>query len=311
MSGMWSRAVIFRLLLIILFSCPLPLAFCRRKSAIQEAKLVVVTTLPDLADWVGAVGGERVEVFTLLRGTEEPHSYEPKPTDVEKITRARVLVRIGMGLEEWLAGLIENAHNPKLKVITIADVVEPLQDEEDAPGVHHEGNPHIWLDPANAQKALPLLVEALSSVDPGGREFYQTRAEHYTRELDSAAATLRQLVENCVDRKFVAMHNSWPYFCRAFGFELTGVIEPLPGQEPSAHHLSQLVKKMQRESVRKIVTEPHHNRDIAETLAGATDGEIIVLSSITGALPQTDTYLKLLDYNVRSLTKPLVNRLNR
>lgn len=311
MSGMWSRAIIFRLLLIILPSCLLPLAFCRRKSAAQKSKPVVVTTLPDLADWVNAVGGERVEVFTILRGTEEPHSYEPKPSDLGKVARAKVLVRIGMGLEEWLTGLLTNAQNPKLKVITLADVVEPLRDEGDGNRIHQEGNPHIWLDPANAQKALPLIVEALSAVDPGGKEFYQTRAERYARELDSATAVLGQLVENCPDRKFVAMHNSWPYFCRAFGFELTGVVEPLPGQEPSAHHLTQLIKKMKRESVRKIVVEPHHNRDIAEALAGATDGEIIVLSSITGALPQTDTYLRLLDYNVRSLTKPLSNRQNR
>lgn len=305
---MWPRAVISRLALMSLLACLLPSAFCRTKPTAERSKPVVITTLPDLADWVREVGGERVAVFALLQGTEEPHSYEPKPTDVEKIARARVLVRIGLGLEEWLAGLIKNAQNLKLKVITIADIVELLQSEEDAHGVHQKGNPHIWLDPANVQRALPLLGKALSAVDSAGKEFYQARAERYARELDSATAALRQLVEKCPDRKFVAMHNSWPYFCRAFGFELTAVIEPLPGQEPSVRYLTQLVKKMKRESVRRIVIEPHHNRDIAEAVAREVGGEIIVLSSITGALPQADTYLKLLDYNVRSLTKHLSTR---
>ncbi len=302
MQGMWTRRVILLLRLFALF-LTLGLFFnCPRRNSV---KAVVVTTLPDLADWVREVGGERIEVMSLLQGYEEPHSYDPKPSDVEKLARAKVLVRVGLGLEEWLEGVIKNTQNPKLRVITLSDFVEVLFDAEGR-GTHTTGNPHIWLDPTIVPKVLPVIVEALSQIDPSGTSKYHLQAERYLKQLDSAHQTLLNQVKQIPNPKFVAMHNSWPYFCRAFGFEMVGAIEPLPGQEPSVRHLTQLVKRMKKDSVRVIVIEPHHRRDIAEALAQEVGAKVVVLSPITHALPQIDTYLKLLDYNVRTLLKELL-----
>ncbi|MGQ9707913.1 MAG: metal ABC transporter substrate-binding protein [bacterium] len=293
---MWQRGLIFFISLVtaMLFS----------GCGSGGNKVVVVTTISVVADWVKEVAGDRILVKSLLKGYEEPHGYEPNPGDAQLIAQAQLVVRVGLGLDEWLDGLIANAGNPKLRIITLADGVEVIQ-EEVTGGVHEAGNPHIWLDPDVAKMGAMRIAQALMEIDPDNKRFYLQGAEGYIRQLDSVQAVLKDMVTDLRDRRFVALHNSWPYFCRAFGFEMVAAIEPLPGQEPSARDLARLVSMMRQDSVRVVVVEPQHNRDEAEALARETGAKVVVLSSVTGGLPETGTYLKLLEYNVGMLVKEL------
>lgn len=265
----------------------------------------MVTTIPVLSDWVQQVGGERIELISLLKGQEEPHSYEPSPADAKKISKARLVVRVGLGLDEWLDGLIKNAQNPNLRIITIADEVELIEEEKGVSGIHQEGNPHIWLDPEVAKINVVRIAQVLSEIDTAGKEFYRERAEVYSRQIDSLQTVLSQVVSGLKNRRFVAMHNSWSYFCRAFGFKMVAAIEPLPGQEPSVRTIAALAKQMRAESVKVIVIEPHHNPDVAQALARATGANMVVLSEFTGILPGAASYLELLEYNARMLVREL------
>ncbi|MCX7731903.1 MAG: metal ABC transporter substrate-binding protein [candidate division WOR-3 bacterium] len=281
---------------------------CRRQ---DRTEINVVTTIPVTADWVHQVGGERVKVVSLLKGQEDPHSYEPGPQAVEILARAQLVVRVGLGFDAWLDGLIANAGNPKLKALTLAEGIEPVEDkgEHHVHGVHEAGNPHIWLDPEVAKSGVMRIATLLGTIDPAHRPEYQRRAEEYCGHLDSVSAVFRGLVAELNNRRFIALHNSWPYFCRAFGLEMAAAVEPLPGQEPSARSLAELIRLMRQDSVRVIVIEPQHNPDLARVLARETGAQVVTLSQFNGVLPGTDTYLKLLDYNVRTLVSVLkVNR---
>lgn len=278
---------------------------CQRQGS---AKINVVTTIPVTADWVQQVGGDRVKVVSLLKGQEEPHSYEPGHQAVEMLARAQLVVRVGLGFDDWLDGLIANAGNPDLKVLTLAEGIEPIADakpHDHEPGVHEAGNPHIWLDPELAKSKVTIIANLLGVIDPARRIEYQRRAEAYCGQLDSVGAVLKGLVAELSNRRFVALHNSWPYFCRAFGLEMVAAVEPLPGQEPSAKSFSELIKLMRQDSVRVIVIEPQHNPDFARVLANETGAQVVTLSQFNGVLPGTETYLKLLDYNVRTLVSVL------
>lgn len=276
-----------------------------------ESRPLIITTLPDLADWVLQVGGESVAVQSLITGAEEPHSYEPRITDAEKLKKATVVMRVGLGLDDWLNGLIENARNKRLKILTVSDEVAVIKDENvaGAAKTHHHaheyGNPHIWLDPDVAKITVKRIVEILSELSPGRKEFYQKRGDAYIKSIDSTVAELKKLIENLPNRKFVAMHESWSYFCRAFGFEMIRAIEPLPGQEPSAQDIARLVQIIRQEEVRAIVIEPQHNRDLADALARETGAKVIVLASTTGSLSSVSDYLTLLEYDVKTLAAAL------
>ncbi|MEO0080374.1 MAG: metal ABC transporter substrate-binding protein [candidate division WOR-3 bacterium] len=289
--------------LLMLAGCGMRDAEGRRR---HGAEVRVVVTIPDLADWVKNVGGERVKVTSLLTGSEDPHNFEPRPADALAIAQAQILVRVGLGLDDWLGGIIENARNPKLVVLTIGDEIDVIQEHHEFPGHSHpEGNPHIWLDPEIARAAVGLIAGALSKVDTAGQRFYEQQAQNYSFRLDSATRVLQEVVARLPNRKIVTVHESWPYFCRRFGFEAVAALEPLPGQEPSAREMVELSAGMKAESVRVIVVEPQHNRDVADALARETGGQVVVLSSVTGGLKGTESYLQLLDYNVRTLAQAL------
>ncbi|MGB9741969.1 MAG: metal ABC transporter substrate-binding protein [candidate division WOR-3 bacterium] len=293
---MWTRGIISAILFLVIAGG------CARK---PDKMVVVVTTIPVLSDWVEQIGGERVAVFSLLKGQEEPHSYEPKPQDGARIARAKLVVRVGLGLDEWLNGLIVSAGGTGVKILTLADGVDLIRDSGDEHGVHEQGNPHIWLDPAVAKAGVRRIAAALIEIDPAGRGYYQQRAERYIRQLDSASTELKGAVQELNNRRFVAMHNSWPYFCRAFGFELVAAVEPVPGQEPSARTLAGLIKRMREDSVRVIVIEPQHNPEVANMLARETGAQVITLCQFNRVLAGTDSYLQLLDYDVRTLINAL------
>lgn len=275
----------------------------------------MVATIPVLKDLVEQVGGKRVAVTTLISGLESEHTYSPKPSDLVSISKARLLVQIGLGLEVWVQSLIQNAGNRRLMIVTTSKGIALIRDHdprtstvasgEAASQNQQSGNPHIWLDPENAKIMLRHITEALIQVDPAHTSEYRANQAAYLRHLDDLQADLTKHVQKLSDRRFVAHHPAWPYFARRFGFEIVGEITTQPAAEPSARHLQDLVSKIRKEHIRVIVTEPQLNQKIPALLANETGARVIVLTPLPGGVPGTDSYLDLLRYDVGRLADAL------
>ena len=266
--------------------------------------LRVVTTLPDLADWVAEIGGERVEVVSLLNGAEDPHTYEPTVSDVRALARSRVLVKVGLGLEDGLDGLVENASNSELLVV---DAGAGLAMEDIATHGDRQpagGNPHVWLDPANAARMCVRIARELEVADPSAGAYYEERLQDYRKRLREATGEIRTRVAALSDRRFVSYHSAWPYFARAFGFEVVDVVTPIPGQQPSARRIVDLVKKIRAEKVGVLVTEPQLPTEIPDLLAEETGITVVTLSPIVGAGAASD-YLAQMRANADTLLRAL------
>jgi ABC-type Zn uptake system ZnuABC Zn-binding protein ZnuA len=292
---MW-RALIF----LCCFLVPAP--------ALATNAVRVVTTLPDLADWVRQIGGSQVDVRSLLQGFEDPHTYEPRVGDVKALAGARVLVKVGLGLEEWLDGLLENARNSELLVVEAARGVKVLGDEhEDDHGHGHghpHGNPHVWLDPANAALMCRNIARALEVADPVAQDAYQKGLSAYLARLEAALAGFREEVQALEDRRFLSYHASWPYFARSLGLEAVGAVTRVPGQEPSAKALAALISRIREERIPVLVTEPQLSSKIPDLLAQETGIRVVTLSTLLGAGPARD-YLELFETNARTLIQAL------
>jgi manganese/iron transport system substrate-binding protein len=237
----------------------------------------VVTTIGVLADWARQVGGDRVEVTSLLSGNESPHTYEIKPADVKALADARILFRVGLGLEDWLDAAIENSGNKKLAVVDVAGGATGIiaGDAEDK-----YGNPHIWLDPAYAKAGIENLVKELVKLDPKGESLYRTREAAYFLRLDSLSQAIAAQVESLQDRRFVSFHDAWPYFARRFGLDIVATVEPIPGQEPSAKELARLVDLVRREHIKVITTEPQLPSALPDMLARETGATVVSLDPL-------------------------------
>ena len=299
-----------RLLLAILvshsvFAAPLVLA------ASPAEPLNIVVTIPVLKDLTEQVGGPHVRVTSLLSGYENEHTYSPKPSDLVAVRKARLLFEVGIGLEIWVSSLVKNAGSTSLRVVTTSKGIALLRDRPEHDGAPHgaeeneRGNPHVWLDPENAMTMMRHITEALIQVDPAHASEYRTNQASYLRKLDLLRGELSERITRVSDRRFVAHHPAWPYFARRFGFQIVGTIQPQSGSEPSALHLHELIAKIKKDRIKVVVSEIQLSQKTPELLAKETSARVVVLTTLPGGLPHTDTYLDMLRYNVLQLVHAL------
>ena len=273
-------------------------------------RIRVITTVPDLADITKQIGKQMVEVESLTRGVEFMHAVPVKPSFVPKLNRAEVLVLMGLDLESsWLPALLEVASNPKIMpgqaghidCSTGVNVMEVPKTLDRAEGdVHPRGNPHYNLDPLNGRIIARNIAGGLSRNFPQHKAIFEKNLNEYLGELNKAIAHWEAMSAPLKDVKVVAYHRDWSYFANRFGLQIIGSIETKPGIEPTPNHLVSLAQKMQQEKAQIIIYGPQSDR-FPRQLAQQTGATVVRLQSTAGALPETDTYIKFIDYNLRSL----------
>lgn len=288
-----------------LFAAPLVLATS------PEKPLNIVVTIPVLKDLTEQVGGPHVRVISLLSGYENEHTYSPKPSDLVAVRKARLLFEVGIGLEVWVSSLVKNAGSSSLRVVTTSKGIALLRDRPDHDGAAHaaeeneRGNPHVWMDPENAATMMRHITEALIQVDPAHATEYRANQASYLRKLDQLRKDLSERITHLADRRFIAHHPAWPYLARRFGFQIVGTIQPQSGTEPSALQLHGLIAKIKKDRIKVVVSEIQLSQKIPDLLAKETGARVVVLTTLPGGLPHTETYLDMLRYNVLQLVNAL------
>jgi zinc/manganese transport system substrate-binding protein len=306
--------------------------------------LQVVTSVPDLADLVRQVGGDAVRVESLVRGPQDPHFIEPRPTFVRRLHEADLYVEVGLQLEVgWSSTLLKSARNPKIRpggegYVDASRAITPLEVptegvDRSQGDVHPGGNPHYLADPLNGLRVARYLGERLAELRPELAGDLAARTSAYEQALlgrlvgeplaaalgtDALLAALEadRLGEHEVGgwlgrlaeaRGMAAIedHRIWLYFARRFGIRLVAELEPRPGIAPTTRHLTQVVALVEREDVRLLLASPYFDPRHARTVAQRTNLPVVTLGHQVGALPDTDDYLSLIDVNVRRVEEAL------
>lgn len=281
-----------------------------------SADLRVVATTPDLGAIAEAIGGDRVSVTSLARGTEDPHFVTPRPSFIRILNRADVLIEGGAELEAgWLPPLLQNARNRDImpgrkghvnasRNVRMLDVPTGPIDRSQG-DVHLAGNPHFLLDPLNAQVVARTIAERLQALDPEGAEYYAGKLDHFVRQIDEGLSEWKETLAPFEGTQVVTYHDNYAYFARRFGFRVFGSIEPLAGIEPSPRHLSNLVASMRENDVRMVWMEPFRPRRTPSRVAEETGAALVFLPELVGSIEGVDTYIDLIDHNVSALARAL------
>lgn len=277
--------------------------------------LRVVTSSTDLADMVRAVGGDKITVSSLSKGTQDLHKVEPRPSMVMKVRKANMLVRLGMDLDLWAQSIIDAARNSKViygseGYVDASGRIDKLQVptgkvDMRMGAIHIFGNPHYWLDPVNANLILEDITNRLCLLLPEGEEYFKQNFHQYTGKIDSAITEWQREMQPFAGTKIVTYHNSWIYFANRFNLQIAGYLEPKPGIPPTPSHIASLVEIMKEEQVRVIIIEPYYNLRVAEVVAKRSGAKVLVLPSSVGGVNGVDTYLVLFDYIIHKLSEAL------
>jgi len=265
----------------------------------------VVATTTVFADLVAEVGGDRVSVRSLVPAGGEPHTFDPRPSDVTAFADADLVVMNGLGLDDWVVDLMSDAGSDA-PVLVLA---------EDLPGADYIAgeevgsiNPHLWLNVAYAIAYVDRIETALADVDPAGADGYAERAAAYRSELvnldASARAELAAIPES--KRRVVAFHDAFPYFAAAYGLEVVGTVVEAPGQDPSAGQVTALIDAIQASGVSAILSEAQFPADLVEQIADETGVEVVadLYSDSLGDQP-VDSFVGLIRWDVDRIAEAL------
>jgi zinc/manganese transport system substrate-binding protein len=285
-------------------------------SAFAQAKLNVVTTTADLASITNEIGGDRVTATAVAKGYQDPHFVEPKPSFLLLLRNADLLEVIGLELEiGWLPPLLEQSRNAKIRpgsagYLDVSSGVEILDRPTGAVNrsmgdVHAMGNPHYWLDPANAVRIGIQISNRLTQLRPKDAAYFASRLETFKRRMNEANKRWTAALAPYRGAKIVTYHNSWPNFVRRYGLNVVAYVEPKPGVPPSPTHTFELINLMTDQKVKAILVEPYFDLKTPQSVADRTGAHVVVMYPSVGAKPELDDYFKLFDRNVAALVKAL------
>lgn len=259
-------------------------------------RLSVVATTTQIADFVRNVGGDRVEVAQLLDPGADPHDYDPPPSAVAAVSTAKLVLRSGIGLDEWTASLVRNAGSTAPVVVVTEGI-----------GVA-AGDPHVWMNPQLADAMVENIRSALVEADPPGRSTYVRNAGRYSASLRKLDRELRSLIKNVPkkQRLLVTSHRDFGYFAERYGIRVVGTVVPSSSTsgEPSARELADLVSTMRADRVRVIFPEASADPALEASVAadaGAVLGEGLLADTLGPSGSPEGTYIGMMRQNANRM----------
>jgi zinc/manganese transport system substrate-binding protein len=278
------------------------------------AALEVVTTTEGLASLVREVGGDRVAVTSLSRGTQDPHYVDASPAVAVKIRRAKLLVDVGLDLEAgWLPGLVNVSRNPdaqpggkgRLTAATAVQVLEaPAGPVDRGQGdIHPGGNPHFLADPRRASKVAEAVAARLAQLDPAGAAQYQAQLAAFEQKLAAARRGWEGKLAPLRGRAVITHHRTMSYFVDWSGLTVAGYLEPKPGTPPPPSHIAQLVGVARDRDVKVILVENYYDHRPAEVLAKHSGARVLPIPGDVGGAPQARDWLSWIDLIVTQVVE--------
>jgi len=254
---------------------------------------VILTSTTFLTDITRNIAGDRLTIESLLPVGADPHSYQPTPQDVTKISQSKLLITNGANYEQFLKPLLENAGGQR----EVIEASAGINLRKDAQGV---ADPHVWLDPNNVIIYVENIREALTHFDPQGAAIYQANANAYVLELKSLDAWIVEQVQQVPAEKrlLVTNHEAFGYFAEHYGFTIAGtVIESFSSDaSPSAQQMAALIDQIKASGAPAIFLDASDNTTLAQQIAAETNVKVITdlhLESLTDGAP-AGTYIDML-----------------
>lgn len=271
-----------------------------------SGRLRVVTTTSVFADLVRNVGGDLVEVTSLVPRNGDVHTFEPKPADIRAVASAGLLVMNGLGLDDWLAKTIANAAREGTPTLRLAEGIASVTL---LPGERpHTQNPHLWMDVGYAELYVDRIARSLGSVDPTHAGRYATQAAAYRARLVALDGWVREQVATvpAPDRRIVTFHDAFPYYARAYGIAIVGVAVAAPGQDPSAGYTARLVDTIRASGVKAIFSERQFPAKLVDQLAAETGAKVVAdLYDDSLGDPPVTSYEQLIRWDTDRLVEAL------
>ncbi len=259
------------------------LSGCAADGGSTDGRVDVAVSFNPMAELAEAVGGDKIDIYTIVPDGSEPHDFELKAKDIQAVAEAEIFVYNGAGMESWAQAAVSASENSTLIEVDASKGCDLIT----TGGV---ADPHVWLSLKMAKIQAQNIKDALVQADPDNRDYYEGNYSDFSSEIDELYAEYKAKFDALQSKNFVTGHAAFAYFCRDFGLKQSSVEDVFAEGEPTARKIAELVEYCRENNVDTIFMEELASPKVSETLAneiGAKVERIYTLESSEG----NDSYL--------------------
>jgi zinc/manganese transport system substrate-binding protein len=275
----------------------------------QEKKIPVIATFSILGDLVKNVGGDRIEVATLVGPNGDAHVYAPTPADAKKVAAAKAVFVNGLGFEGWMTRLVK-ASGTKAPSVTASKGVKSRKMEEEGHGLVTD--PHAWQSIANTKIYIANIRDGLVAVDPAGKDVYEANASAYLAKLDALEAEVKDVIGKIPTdrRRIITSHDAFGYFGAAYGMEFIAPEGVSTESAASAKDVAKIIAQIKKQKIPAVfmenITDPRMMEQIAKE-SGAKIGGSLFSDALSDEKGPAPSYIDMMRNNIRQLSTALTS----
>ncbi len=308
-------------------------AGCKPTSEVKsDNRPVVYVSFYPLYDFAQKIGGDKIQLFSLIRPGIQAHQWDPSPRDLAGLSKADVFICNGLGMEPWMQNAVKAVNNPHLTLVEAAQGVETLtggcchhheahekheeHGEHDAHDAHDEIetvaseiDPHIWLSPENAKIMMKNIADALVKADSSNKNYYLQNYERWAFACDQLDKKFHQALDSAPKKDIVVSHQAFGYLCHAFGLNQIAIEGITESSDPGPARMAEIVSEIKRYNVKVIFMESSSDSRVADALARETKTRVDVLNPYEtlyeSEIDAGEDYFSIMNKNLESLKKAL------
>lgn len=274
-------------------------------------KLKVSVSFDAMKEFVEAVGKDKVAVSVIVPTGIEPHDFEPKAQDLAKLTKAKIFVYSGLGMESWAEKAISSANNSELITVEASKGIDAIEiadadehQDEDTTHEHGQIDPHTWLSLKNAQIEVNNIKEALIKADPENKDYYEQNCNEYVAQLEALYAEYNEKIQSASHKNFVTGHSAFAYLCRDFNLQQNSVEDVFAEGEPTPKKLAGLIDYCKEHNVKVIFAEEMASPEVSQTLANEVGAQVETIYTIESSEDNL-SYLERMQANLDKIYNSL------
>jgi zinc/manganese transport system substrate-binding protein len=297
-----------RTILAASLAAALAASFVASPASAQDKKLPVVATFSILGDLVKNVGGDRVDVVTLVGPGSDTHVYSPTPADAKKVAAAKVVFVNGLGFEGWMTRLVK-ASGSKAPTVTVTKGIKPRKMEEEGKQIT---DPHAWQSIANAKVYIANIRDGLAAADPAGKDTYDSNARAYIAKLDALETEVKDAIGKIPadHRRIITSHDAFGYFGAAYGMQFIAPIGVSTEEAVSAKDVAKIIGQIKKQKIPAIFMENISDSRMMEQIAkesGAKIGGSLFSDALSDEKGPASSYIDMMRNNIRQLNTALTS----
>lgn len=302
--------IIVTFILVILMIIGVYVVFSKNdEDKVDDGKINVIATLFPQYDFMKQIGKDKVSVTLLLPPGVESHVYEPKPSDIIKISQSDIFVYTGKDMEPWAGTIISSMNS--LNVIDVSKNIDLVKEEHEDEDEHeedvHEYDPHIWLNPDNAKAMIDNIAHELANLDAANADFYRENAENYKNEIDKLDMDIQNVISSAKRNKVVfGGRFAFIYFMQKYNLEYISAYDSCSTEaEPSVAAITGIIDEVKKDSIPVVFYEEFSAHKVADSIASQTGAQTLLFHSVHNVtandLENGITYIDLMRQNLNNL----------